>query len=345
MLTLGIKLTLLLIGLYVIGAVSAAVVLAALLVVTITALNQYLNRKIFTLAAGGLYGIVCFFVPSFSLFLPSLAFDTARYSRALAATLVIPLLLYNPLFVPVFAAAMLFEFLHSTLGETSRRYTHLQDLHTEQKRALVQKTKELTENQIEVAHLAKLSERNRIARDIHDTIGHVLSRAILQTGALQAQNQDTNLNEPLKALQETLASSMESVRKSVHDLKDDAVDLHQEIRAVFEGAAFEIHLHYDMSQTGDIPNFVKNCFLMVAKEALTNTIKHSDATQIKITVQEHPALYQLHIQDNGTRKPRNLTEGMGLQNIAARVKAADGYCSFDYDSGFRIFITLPKESA
>jgi signal transduction histidine kinase len=59
-------------------------------------------------------------------------------------------------------------------------------------------------------------------------------------------------------------------------------------------------------------------------------------------MQEHPALYQLRIQHNGTRAPALFSEGMGLQNIAARVKSAGGYCSFDYQDGFKIFITLPK---
>jgi len=327
-------------GLYMVEDFGTTAVTALLLAVTMTALNQYFGRKAFTMTVCGLYGAVAIVVPVFSVFLPPLAFDLARQGKIFAALLAIPVLLFNPWFIPVLAAAVLFEHIQAEWEDVSGRYTRLMDLHTEQKRALVQKTKELTENQDEAAHLAKLSERNRIARDIHDNIGHVLSRAILQTGAVQARNKDEGLEEPLKSLQETLVGSMESIRGSVHDLKDDSIDLFQAIRKVFEGTDYEVSLHYDMGE--EMPNHVKLCFLTAAKEALTNTMKHSDATEIKVTVQEHPALYQLRIQDNGTRRPREAGEGMGLQNIAYRVKGADGYFAFGYEDGFRIFITLPK---
>jgi len=327
-------------GLYMVEDFGTAVLTALLIAVTATALNQYFRRKTFTMTVCGLYGVVAVFVPVFSVFLPLLAFDLARYGKVFAALLAIPVILFNPWFIPALAAAVLFEHLQSGWEESSLRYTQLLDLHTEQKRNLVQKTKELMENQDEAAHLAKLSERNRIARDIHDNIGHVLSRAILQTGALQARNKDKSIEELLKSLQETLSGSMESVRGSAHDLKDDSIDLFSAIRKVFEGTDYEVSLHYDMSE--HVPNDVKYCFLTAAKEALTNTARHSDATKIKVTVQEHPALYQLRIQDNGTRPPREAGEGMGLQNIASRVKGLDGYFAFGYEDGFRIFITLPK---
>jgi signal transduction histidine kinase len=343
MLTLIIKLTLLLmglLGLHIFEDLGIIAVIALLVVITITSLNQYFGRRAFTMAACGLYGVVCLFVPIFSMLLPLLVFDLARYSKIFAAVLGVPLIIYNPLLAPIIAAAILFEHLRGVGEDASQRYTLLMDSHTEQKRALVQKTKELTKNQDEAAHVAKLSERNRIARDIHDNIGHVLSRAILQTGALQALNKDKNLEEPLKSLKETLINSMESIRGSVHDLKDDSIDLFQAIQKVFEDTRYEVNLHYDLAE--DVPNHVKYCFLMAAKEALTNTMKHSDATEIKVTVREHPALYQLRIQDNGTRKPNDTGMGMGLQNIADRVKGAGGHCTFEYEDGFRIFITLPK---
>ena len=340
MLTLIIKLTLFVVGLYMAENLGIIAVVAMLLVVTITALNQYFRRRVFTMIVCGIYGGVCFFVPVFSIFLPPLIFDLARYSKVFAAVLGVPLILYSPPLIPIIAVAILFEHMQGFGKDISQRYTMLMDSHTEQKRALVQKTKELTKNQDEAAHMAKLSERNRIARDIHDNIGHVLSRAILQTGALQALNKDKNLEAPLKSLQETLIDSMESIRGSVHDLKDDSIDLFHAIQKVFEDTTYDVSLHYDLSE--DVPNHVKYCFLMTAKEALTNTMRHSDATAIKVTAQEHPALYQLRIQDNGTRKPGGTGVGMGLQNIADRVNGAGGHCTFGYEGGFRIFITMPK---
>ncbi|MCL2350519.1 MAG: hypothetical protein FWC67_03455, partial [Defluviitaleaceae bacterium] len=142
----------------------------------------------------------------------------------------------------------------------------------------------------------------------------------------------------------TLAGSMEVIRGSVHDLKDDSIDLAEAMQSIFSDTPYEVHFYCGIENTDELPNDVKYCFLMAAKEALTNTTKHSDATQIKITLQEHPVLYQLRIHDNGSRPPLK-TEGMGLGNIESRVGGAGGYCTFSYENGFKIFITLPKEKA
>ena len=340
-----IKLNLLLLGIsHIYGDISTmAVIVGLLAAITLTALNQYFDNKIFTWVSCGVFGVVCFAVPILVVFLPPLIFDMAGRSWPMATLLVIPVLAFEPLFIPVIIGVFLLEFLWSRWDKLVLKHTKLQDTHTEQNRNLTQKTKELQEKQHEAARLVKLSERNRIARDIHDNIGHVLSRAILQTGALQALNKDAALTEPLKALQDTLTGSMGVIRESIHDLKDDSIDLKQEMHKIFENTTFKVSIHYDMPDTNDVSNHVKNCFLMAAKETLTNAVRHSNASQISITLQEHPALYQLKIHDNGTIQPlTGEVGGMGLSNIEARVKNAGGYCSFGFDNGFKTFITLPK---
>jgi signal transduction histidine kinase len=79
--------------------------------------------------------------------------------------------------------------------------------------------------------------------------------------------------------------------------------------------------------------------------------KHSRATRVQVVVREHPALYQLRIQDNGKKDARcagdfpERTEGsgIGLQNMRDRVEALQGHIQISRDRGFGIFITIPKE--
>ena len=66
---------------------------------------------------------------------------------------------------------------------------------------------------------------NRIAREIHDNVGHMLTRALLQTGALAVCIKEESLKASVAALQETLDSAMTSIRSSVHKLHDDAIPL------------------------------------------------------------------------------------------------------------------------
>jgi signal transduction histidine kinase len=96
---------------------------------------------------------------------------------------------------------------------------------------LEQKNKALMEKQDYEVRVATLRERNRIARDIHDHVGHLLTRAILQLGAIQTVSRGGPLHEPLSGLKQTLDDSMTEIRRSLHDLHDASVDLAVELEA------------------------------------------------------------------------------------------------------------------
>ena len=128
---------------------------------------------------------------------------------------------------------------------------------------------------------AALRERNRIAREIHDNVGHVLSRTILLTGAARAINKDQNLDSLLKGLDNSLNSAMDSIRSSVHDLHDDAVNLQETIKGIITDIKMEnVGFEYDMSEI--IPREIKYCFISIVKEAISNAMKYSSATQINV---------------------------------------------------------------
>jgi signal transduction histidine kinase len=88
----------------------------------------------------------------------------------------------------------------------------------------------------------------------------------------------------------------------------------------------------------------KNCFISVTKEALSNIIKHSNATEVHIRLSEHPALYQLIIHDNGSNCSYNNENGIGIRNISDRVAAIGGNVNISTEKGFRIFISVQKNS-
>lgn len=71
---------------------------------------------------------------------------------------------------------------------------------------------------------------------------------------------------------------------------------------------------------------VKYCFISIVKEALANVSRHSNATEVKITVREHPVLFQLSMEDNGKEIEYNKqdTEGIGLTNMQERVNGLKG---------------------
>lgn len=220
---------------------------------------------------------------------------------------------------------------------------------------LSEKNKALLEKQDYEIYAATLRERNRIAREIHDNVGHVLSRSILMTAACKTINKDEALAPLLENLEASLNDAMNSIRSSVHDLHDDAVDLEDAIKGLVKDFTFcPTALTYDMSR--QVPREVKYSLISITKEGLSNVMRHSNADSVNILLREHPALYQLCIEDNGTSgneipdiqtesdsdKMNNISDGMGLSNIRDRVKSLGGTVQITQEKGFRIFVTIPK---
>ena len=146
----------------------------------------------------------------------------------------------------------------------------------------------------------------------------------------------------LEGLDVSLNSAMNSIRSSVHDLHDESMNLENTIKSIISDFK-NCTLEYDMSEI--IPNNIKYCFAAITKEAIANIIKHSNATSVKITLREHPALYQLCIEDDGKgyNPEEGDTTGIGLKNMQERVQMLGGTFQIRGDNGFRIFITIPKK--
>lgn len=209
--------------------------------------------------------------------------------------------------------------------------------------ALKEKNKSLMEKQDYEVYSATLTERNRIAREIHDNVGHLLSRVILQVGALKAVYQkEESLNASFEMVLQSLTEAMNRIRNSVHDLHDEALDLDQSIRDIVKDMTdYEVRYQYDMSKAVD--RKVKYCFVAIVKESINNIIKHSNATNIEVILREHPAFYQLFIKDNGSINKNEVEPGIGLMNMKERVSNLKGNIEIRREDGFQISIFIPKQ--
>lgn len=243
-------------------------------------------------------------------------------------------------------AIMLSYFTELLLGYQMKLHS-MRDTSMEHDMLMEQMNHQLIEKQNAQIYNATLKERNRIAREIHDNVGHMITRSILQVGAIGVINTDEKLKAPIADLKSTLDTAMDSMRKSVHDLYDESVDLRQAIAKLKPtDSAFAFSLEYDCED--DVPRDVKYAFIAIAKEAVNNAVKHSNGDEIRIIVREHPAFYQLEIMDNGTSADeRSLTgetgDGIGIKNIKERVAAIGGTMRIKADDGFMIFVTLMKK--
>ena len=120
------------------------------------------------------------------------------------------------------------------LEKMREEFKKLRDDSMELNLLLNKKNQYLMEKQETEVHLPTLKERNRIAREIHDNVGHMLSRSILQLGALKALNHDSSLSAPSE-LHKTLNTAMDSIRTSVHGLQESSVSLRDSVAEIIHG--------------------------------------------------------------------------------------------------------------
>ena len=228
---------------------------------------------------------------------------------------------------------------------------HLKDSSTELRLAMQKRQQDLLEKQDYEIHLATLQERNRIAREIHDNVGHMLSRSILQMGALQTIHKEEPLHGQLVAINDTLSQAMNNIRESVHDLHNESLDLKQALREVTDEFRDKYEIAFTNDMSAAVPRNVKYCFLAITKESLANVVRHSNATRVSLYFCEHPGFYQMLVEDNGTdikvkeaQIAKAQVSGIGLSNMRERVEALGGTIAFLTDKGFEIRISVPKMS-
>lgn len=245
----------------------------------------------------------------------------------------------------------------ATVLRLRRTLRHTQDIARDGNRANRRRMADIAEERSQSVRMATLNERTRIAREIHDNVGHLLTRAIMQAQAGRAvadATGDATASQGFGALHGTLDEAMTMVRRSVHDLADDGTDSAAQITDAAHAfgmatPGFTVTLSNEIT---DAPAPVTHCFATVIRESLSNVVRHSDASTATVTLRDFPAIWQLVIEDPGPVKAMadrhdesegEAMRGMGLADIDSRVRALGGMASCGpYHDGWRVFVTVPK---
>lgn len=321
-------------------------------------------------AASYAYIMVTVFVPPFVPFAPLALYDIARYVRrehvwvalGAGAIFVCALVAYAHagalptrallLTAILSVAATLLSLRTAQLEREQERMRRTRDELQERALALEARNRDLADRQDYEVELATLAERARIAREIHDNVGHQLTRASLQTEALRV----VHANEPGVAadfadVKRTVDEALQLVRSSVHALNDNAANLSVQLERIVEGARSDGGPQIELEVLAEhAPANVANCFAAVLREALSNAIRHACAQTVTVRCMEHPSFYQLIVTDDGAggvqASGRGTAEGMGLGSMRERVEALGGTFTAGPRAGtggWRVFATVPKQ--
>lgn len=252
-------------------------------------------------------------------------------------------IIYFILFAVSCVAAVYIAYISGSHTIYRKENLRLRDDYEEYRQLMLQKNRLMIKQQDSEIAMATLKERNRIAREIHDNVGHLLSRSILQMGALMAVYKDEPINSMLKDVNATLNESMTSIRNNVHNLHNESIDLERTLRDIIEDyREYEVVFDYEIKT--DMGREIKYTIISIFTEAFHNIKKHSDADKVEILLREHPGFYQMIIRDNGKKiQQKTHNSGIGLHNMESRINELKGHIFFSSDNGFRIFITIPKK--
>ncbi|GLO67540.1 MULTISPECIES: sensor histidine kinase [Oceanobacillus] len=209
--------------------------------------------------------------------------------------------------------------------------------------------REKLENQLEnanqkIAQLIVLEERERIARDLHDTLGQKLSLMGLKSelaGKLVDANPESAKNE-LVDIHQTARTALKEVRELVSGMKGTRLkDELIRVRQLLEVAQITFEVE-DNLKRWDAPLLIENVLSMCLKEAVTNVVKHSEATECKIVMKQTPDKWTIRIIDNGIgiQDKVHTFKGNGILGMKERLGFVNGSLSFDATNKSKTILTI-----
>ena len=192
----------------------------------------------------------------------------------------------------------------------------------------------------EVEHLAKVAERERIARDLHDVLGHTFSVITLKSelaGKLLDRDPERAKKE-IHEVEEISRQALSDVRDAIRGYRSKglAAELAQ-AKSTLETAGLTVQC--DASTSMKIPAMQESVLSLAVREAVTNVVRHAQASTCRMRVEQQNGSCRLEIQDDG--QGFSTMEGNGLRGMRERVEMLGGTLVRTNRSGTMLIITLP----
>lgn len=205
----------------------------------------------------------------------------------------------------------------------------------EQQQSLAEANTRLTHHASTLEHLATSRERNRVARELHDTLAHTLSGLSVQLEAVKAywdidpQKARSTLEGSLQAAH----SGLGETRRALQALRASPLDdlgLSLAVRTMAEDAAARANLALDLSIADELPSLspdVEQCVYRVAQEAVMNVARHATANTLTVNLESAGEKVTLTVHDDGVgfdADKKGRANDYGLKGMRERAQLAGG---------------------
>ncbi|MDO5754826.1 MAG: histidine kinase [Tissierellia bacterium] len=312
---------------------------SVLILLILSLLKEYFCRKKIDYFYYFLYGLCLFPFPRLLFFFPAISFDLAGNFRWKSCGFLILIFIKPDL--RLFLASLFTIFLSISLRDYEDRiqYHRLSKNRLKEDALLLRKTHEqFLEEQVLKEEMILFQERERISRELHDSIGHTISSSIIQCKALEMIATNHREKMMICRLAKGLESGMEDIRNTLHHMNQSAFDLQWKINDLMKDITAEKNLFYYLD---DEPVYeLKKDIILMVKEAITNFNKHSNGNYFSITVKETKDYIILLMKDNGI--VGDMKQGLGLENLENIAIRNHGKCTIGTENGFQIRVLLQK---
>jgi signal transduction histidine kinase len=217
--------------------------------------------------------------------------------------------------------------------------------------ALAQANQQLRDYALRVEDLATVQERDRISREIHDSLGHSLtvSNLHLEAGLRLWESDPAEAKELIQEAKQQGSAALQAVRHSVSNLRSDPLkntSLILLVESLIQDwqRSTKIIPNTKIQIPSTLPESVKVTTYRILQESLTNIMKYAKATAVEILIQQDRDGLRLRVQDNGVGFVRSQTQtGFGLQGMQERAIAVGGTLTIETapGSGCSIDLRIP----
>ncbi|WP_405237015.1 sensor histidine kinase [Lentisalinibacter orientalis] len=201
--------------------------------------------------------------------------------------------------------------------------------------------RELLATQRLLAQASRQGERTRIARELHDLLGHHLTALSINL-QIAERTSDGETREKIGECRALARLLLSDVREAVSALRDDqGLDLEAAIRLIV-GSTPRLDMRVDIEDALEIDDVgIAQTLLRCVQEGVTNTLRHADASECRIRIWQEDRAIHLEVSDDG-RVQGEITEGNGLAGMRERLQALRGTLQLDRaGQALRLHATVP----
>ena len=200
----------------------------------------------------------------------------------------------------------------------------------------------------EMEKVAQTKERNRLAREIHDTLGHALTGIITGIDAcvMLMDAAPDAAKEQLKVIGDVARQGIKDVRRSINALRPDALEkiileqaLRQMIDEMSRSTGVDIVFQCDTSINA-FNQDEEDIIYRIVQESITNSIRHGKASHIDVCITREFNILKINLSDNGVGC-KNVKKGFGLHHMEERLQLLNGNLEYDGSDGFKIYAQIP----